>query len=84
MQAARTSPRINISICSRVYNIAKHIMIVTAQARLSTGLLIPCTIFSLETYTIISVSTLYKNLIITGSIINHIYVSLGDKTVSVA
>lgn len=57
---------------------------VIAQARLSTGLLIPVTIFNLETYTMISVSTLYKNLIITGSIINYKYLRLADKTVSVA
>jgi len=60
-------------MCSRVYNIAKHIIIVTAQARLSIGLLMHVTIFYLEAYTVISVPTLHKNLIIAKSIINSRY-----------
>jgi len=56
-----------------VYNIAKHIIIVTAQARLSIGLLMHVATFYLEAYTVISVSTLNKNLIIAECIINSRY-----------
>ncbi len=41
MQPTSAIPRISISVCSMVYSIKKQIMDVTAQARISIGLLIP-------------------------------------------